>query len=182
MEEFADLPPRGLDGPLRSLAKQVLELGEHLFDGIEVGAVFGQEEQSGPDRPYRGPYCRTLVGTEVVHDDDIAGLERRNELRLDVEEKRLRVDRPVQHPGGLDPVVSECADERHRVPVACGCIAFQSLALRSPASERCHVRLGPCFVDEDEAGRVDTGLPLFPALTMPRNVRALLLVGERGFF
>ena len=43
VEQGADAPPCGLDGSLVGLAEQRLELGEDLFDRIEVGRVGRQE-------------------------------------------------------------------------------------------------------------------------------------------
>jgi hypothetical protein len=46
-EEGSDLSPGVFDGSLGGFAEQRLELGEDLFDGIEVGAVLRQEEEAG---------------------------------------------------------------------------------------------------------------------------------------
>jgi DNA replication protein DnaC len=46
----------------------------------------------------------------------------------------------------------------------------------------CHVGLGPGLVDEDQACGVDPGLVFFPLLTPSRDVGAILLAGEHGFF
>jgi hypothetical protein len=43
VEELADAPPGRFDRPLGGFAKPRLELGKNLLDGIEVGAVGGQE-------------------------------------------------------------------------------------------------------------------------------------------
>jgi len=159
MEKVADLPPRGLDGALRSLAKQVLELGEYLFGGIDVGAVFGQEEQSGPDSSYRGPYCRALVGTApsgkglsmitispgLSVGTSCVSMQMRNACALtglsDTQGATIRSFRSA-------PMKSlpRTQIRGHRVPVACGRMAFQPLAIRPPSSERGHVGLCPGLV------------------------------------
>ena len=41
------MPPCGFDGARLGLAQEVLELGEDLLDGIEVGRVGRQEEELG---------------------------------------------------------------------------------------------------------------------------------------
>ena len=49
-ERIEDLPDGvadGLDGSLGLLAQEMFELGEELFDRVEVGRVFGQEEEPG---------------------------------------------------------------------------------------------------------------------------------------
>ena len=44
VEELADLAPGGFDIAGLGFSDHVFELGEDLFDGIEVGAVRRQEE------------------------------------------------------------------------------------------------------------------------------------------
>jgi hypothetical protein len=47
LEQPADALPSRLDGSCRSVSQQRLELGEHLFDRVEVRTVGRQEEQLG---------------------------------------------------------------------------------------------------------------------------------------
>jgi hypothetical protein len=52
----------------------VLELGEELFDRIEVGRVFRQKQQPCAGGADRLAHRLALVAAEVVEDDDVAGL------------------------------------------------------------------------------------------------------------
>jgi hypothetical protein len=45
-QQLADSVANGIGGSGAGLAQQRFELGEHLFDGIEVGRVFRQEDQA----------------------------------------------------------------------------------------------------------------------------------------
>ena len=45
-------------------------------------------------------------------------------------------------------------EERRRLPVAVGHAGQQTLPLGRPPPRTSHVRLGPCFVDEDEPIRI----------------------------
>ena len=54
-------------------AHPVLDLGEGLFDGIEVGAVGRQEPEPGADGFDRVADALGFVTSQVVHDDDVAG-------------------------------------------------------------------------------------------------------------
>jgi len=67
----------------------MFELGEHLFDGIEVGAVGRQEDEVGAFGSDDGASGLAFVAAEVVQDDDIARGESRGENLLDVEEEDL---------------------------------------------------------------------------------------------
>jgi len=52
-KECADPLPGGIDGAFGGFAHEVLELGEDLLDGIEIGAVGRQEHKAracAPDR------------------------------------------------------------------------------------------------------------------------------------
>jgi hypothetical protein len=60
--------------------------------------------------------------------------------------------------------------------------AAQPLALRPPASQWGHVGLDPGLVDEDQALRVEAGLPETPSLALAGNISARLLEGEQRFF
>ena len=62
-----------------------LELGEHLFDRVEVGAAGWREQQAGACASDRRAHCFDFVAAEVVRDEDVAAAERRNHLRFDVD-------------------------------------------------------------------------------------------------
>ena len=64
--------------------RKALNLGEGHLDGIEVGAVGRQEAQFCAgllDRLSGGGW---LLGGQIVHDDDVAGLEGRDQDLLDI--------------------------------------------------------------------------------------------------
>jgi hypothetical protein len=50
----------------------VFEFCKDLPDGVEIGRVFGQEEELGAGRADEGSYGFALVAAEIVHDDDVA--------------------------------------------------------------------------------------------------------------
>jgi hypothetical protein len=45
---------------------------------------------------------------EVVHDDDVAGLEGGDENLVDIEPEAFAVDRPVDEPWRVDAVMAQC--------------------------------------------------------------------------
>jgi hypothetical protein len=94
---------RACDG----VSQQVLKFGEDLLDRVQVGGVFGQQEQPatcGPDCVADG---RAFVTAEVIHDHQITGMERRPKDLFDIGPEPLAVDRAIQQPGRFDPVVSQ---------------------------------------------------------------------------
>lgn len=59
------------------LAQPVLDLGEELLD-IEIGGVLRQEEKSSAGLADGSPERVGLVRAEIVHHDDVDGLELRH--------------------------------------------------------------------------------------------------------
>ena len=115
------------DGVLGSgggLAQPVLELGEEHLDRVQVGGVLGQEEEpraGGADGlADRG----ALVRAEIVHDDDVAGPERRHQDLLDVEPEALAVDRAVEEPGASTRSQRSAARKVMVFQWPCGTAAF----------------------------------------------------------
>lgn len=50
VDQPADGVPETFDGPLGGFSQESFKFGEHLFDGIEVGAVGRQEEEARAGR------------------------------------------------------------------------------------------------------------------------------------
>jgi len=119
---------------------------------------------------------------EIVHDDDVARLQGRDENLVDVEAEALAVDRSLEQPWRLDPIVAQGGEEGHGRPATMRHLGWQALAERPPAAQRSHVGLGPGFVDEDEPGRIDATLVGGPLLAPPRYVRAIALAGDQRLF
>lgn len=87
----------------------MLDLGKGLFDRIEVRRIGWQEPEprtGGFDQLTDG--CR-LMAAEIVHDDDVAWLEHRDQLLLDIGAKTLAVNRSVEDTGGCKLIVSQSA-------------------------------------------------------------------------
>ena len=61
-------------------------------------------------------------------------------------------------------------------------LGYKPAAFRPPAAQRCHIRLDPSLVDEDETGRIDAGLMRLPVLAFTRDVWPILLAAEQAFF
>ena len=182
VEDVADRLADGFDAAPCSLSQPVLELGEELLDRIEVGRVFRQEEALGAGLSDGRPHGLALVRAEIVHDDDVAGLEGGHEHGLDIEAEALAVDRPVDEPWRGDGIVAQCSQERHGLPVAVLHLGLDAFPDRRPAVERRHVGLGPGLVDEHQAGRIDAVLIEKPLRPPARHVWTLLLGRDQRLF
>ncbi len=182
VEKLTDGLADGFGGSARGLTQQVLELGEHLLDRIEIWGVFGQEERLGAGATDGLAHGFALVTTQIVHDDDVAGLERRDEGVLDVALEAGAVDRAVEQPRGVDAIMAQRGQERHGLPSAPRHLGLEPVAPRRPSPERRHVGLGPRLVDEDQALRIDALAILDPLRPSSPDVEAILFAGQHGFF
>jgi len=122
------------------------------------------------------------MATEIVHDDDVAGRERRHEELLDIGGKAHAVDRTVKHAWGIDPVMAQRGKEGERPPFTEWGMGNQLLPARRPATDRGHVRLRPSLIDKDETPGVKPSLIFLPLLASSRNRWPGLLLGEQAFF
>jgi hypothetical protein len=175
---------RQVASTVRSAAffEERLELGEELLDRVEVGAVGRQEEQLGAGLADCLAHGAPFVAAEIVHDDDVAGLQGGNEELLDIGEEASAVDRPVDHAGGIDAVVAQRGQEGHRAPAAVRHFGDEPRAAQRAAVAARHVGLGPGLVDEDQPRRIELALMQLPSGPLPRHVSAILLAGVHAFF
>lgn len=134
-------------------------------------------------RPPEGPaHGLALVRAEVVHDDDVTRSEGRDENLLDIEAEAVAVDRAVDEPWRLDPVMTQGRQEGHGLPAAMRHLGRQALAARRPSPERRHISLGPGLVEEHQAGSVDPALIRLPLQAPPRDVGTITLAGDQRLF
>src|SRR6202140_5964204 len=101
---------------------------------------------------------------------------------LDVDLEALTVDRAIENPRCLDPIVAQCGQEGCGLPVAMRDFGRQPAAARRPAPQGCHVGLGPGLVDEDQALRLDLALILLPLRAPAGDVRTAAFAGGGAFF
>jgi hypothetical protein len=174
--------PCCFDSSLGGLPEQGFQLGEHLLDRIEIGTVGRQEEKVRADCTDGSAHGMALVATEIVHDDDVAGLERRYEELLDIGFEAFAVDRSIKDARRLDPVVPQGRKECEGLPMPVWHLSAQALAFRPPAVGTDHIGLGPSLIDEDEAGGINLSLMPLPACPSSRDVGPVLLAGQQRFF
>ena len=153
-----------------------------LRSRIEVGAVRRQEDQPRVDGADSPPDRDPFVGAEIVHNDDIAGLECWHQHLLDIGAEAHAIDWPVDDAGRSDPVVPEGRKEGHRAPMAVRDLSLEWGPTSPPAMGTSHVGLCPRLIDEDETSRIDFKLVPLPPCTAAGDVRAILLGREHGFF
>jgi len=95
-----------VDGALLGRVHPALDLGEGLFDGIEVGRVWRKIPEPCAGRFNQAAQGHRLVAAEIIYDDDIAWLKLRNENLLNIGAEAFAVDRAVEQARSGEAVAS----------------------------------------------------------------------------
>jgi hypothetical protein len=90
----------------------VLEFGEGLFDGVQVGAVGGQKQEAGTGCADGLSHRVSLVAAEVVEHDDVAWLQGWDQHLRHPGVEGLAIDGTVEHAWRIDPIAPQGGDER----------------------------------------------------------------------
>jgi len=81
-------------------------------------------------------YGLGFVRPEIIHDHDVAGFKRGDQDPFDINEEAFAVDRPVEEPWGIDPILAERGEESRGVPMAKRCLVDQALTGLGPSPGR----------------------------------------------
>ena len=182
IEQSSNSSPGCFDSSLGGLSEQGFKLGEHLLDGIEIGTIGRQEEKPRADSTDGPAHGMALVAAEIVHDDDVAGLERRHQELLDIGFEAFAIDRSIKDARRVDPVVPQGGKECECLPMPVWGLSAQALPSRPPAMGADHVGFCPGLINEDEAGGINLSLMPFPACPSARDVGPVLLGRQQRFF
>ena len=167
-QDGADIFPQIVPASRLVLPQEALELGERLLDRIGIGAAGRKERKMGARAPDRGAHRFGLVAARSVHDDDVASIGRRDQLRFDIGPEGVAVGRTVQNPGSVDPVLPQSGHECEGSPMAEG----------APAVPGRHVGLHAGLVDEDQLARIRPALKALPPLAAALHVGPVALVRD----
>jgi hypothetical protein len=181
-EDVSDAVGDFVEGSFLGLAQEVFEFGEDLFNGIEVRAVGWEVDESCANASECPPDGMCLVAAEIVHDDNVAWLQCRNQELLHIAEEALAVDRAIHQAGGGDGIRPEGSKEGLCLPMAMRHAGDEPLALVAPTPQRGHIGLGPSLVDEDQSADINPGLMLAPAFALAGDVRPGLFIPTNRFF
>ena len=172
----------GFVGSRSGFSQEGFELGEDLLDGVEIGRVFRQKNETRTDVSDRPSHGLSLVGAEVVQDHDVAWLKGGREELFDIGAEAFAVDRPVEQAGRFDAVVAQRGEEGRGLPPAMRNLVDEALSLRRPAAQAGHVGLRPGLVDEDQSPGIDEALIGSPSSAVAAYVGAILLARDEGLF
>ena len=133
-----------------------LQFGERHLDRIEIGTVGREEEEPCSARFDDLMRLLAFVAREVVEDDDVARIEGRRELGLDVDLEDLARHRAVDDPGSGQAVAAQACDERLRLPVAERGTSLEPLPVKRAATQARQLRGGGRLINEDQPVRLLT--------------------------
>ncbi len=129
--------------------------------------------------------ARAFVDVEIGKDDDVAGAQRRGELGLDIGVEGRAVDGALDDPGRHQFMATQAGDEGLGVPFSERRIGDEPLTARASSTQRGHVGLDTCFVDEDEPrrlGRHQRLAMVAPLMPGRLHVGPFLLRCQKRFF
>ena len=164
-----------------ALRSRCLSLAKTCSIG-QVGRVFWQEEEFRADRTDKLANCFAPVAAEVIQDDDITGSKDGQENLLDIGAKAHAIDRPLDEPWRIDPVMAQGCQEDHGFPAAVRNLGGKPVPARRPSAQRGHVGPGPGLVDEDQPLSFDATLILCPLGSPPRHVGTIAFASHHAFF
>jgi hypothetical protein len=153
-----------------------------LLDGIQVGAVGGEIERNCSARLDCFFDSIDFVDADVVHEHDVALLQRRSETLFGIGLEHLAGHRSFEHEGRGDAIMAQGGDESDGLPVAVRHFLDQPFALRCSPVEAGNRRRNAGFIDEDKPLRIEPWLLFLQTLTCGGDVRPVLLGGPQTFF
>lgn len=174
--------PQFFDCSGGSLAELGFELGEDLFDWVEVRTVGRQVVKVRALRFDGLADALDLVGGQIIHDDDVAGFQGGNKELLRPGPESLAIHGPIQRHGSGEAVVAKGCEERGCAPMAVRCFHQQPVTDGTAATAAHHVGCKAGLVDEGETVDVEGGLLFHPIFTRCLDVRPVLLGGVKSFF
>ena len=181
-EEFADPAAQIWHGTFSRFAQQSLELAERLLDGIEIWRVLGEVEEFRSHGLDGFGDAVDFMGSDVVHDDDVAGMQGGHETLFDIGEEGLAVHRSFDNERSNQLVMAQACDEGDRLPMSMGRVIDQSLAAWTTSSRSHHVGADGRLIEKHQSGRVEQALSPDPTSTRSGYVGSVLLVGVQRFF
>ena len=119
---------------------------------------------------------------EVVGDDDVAGLQRRDENLFDVGEKARAVDRAIEDAGRRESGHPQRREKRARLPPRARSVIMDALAAQGAAIPSKQIGGDAGFAEKDEAHRIPGRRGGVPDAARGRDVRPIVFGRPYRFF
>ena len=178
----ADRVPQDLPRATARLPQDRLQLRKRQFNRIEIGTVFRQKPELGADVLNGPPDRWTLVTGQIVHDDDVAGGERRRQDLFDVGEEARAIDGAIKHGGRGKAGDAQRAEKRRRVPAPIWRVVGDAGAVETAAVAPNQIRTDATFIEKDEARGIEGGRRGKPGYPREDDVSAIVFRCAYRFF
>lgn len=176
----------GVGGALQGVssepAEDGFELGEELFDRVEIWTVGRKVDQNCTPSFDGFSHAGNLVNGDIVHEHDVTSFQGWSEYLFDVGAERLAVHRAFEHERRRHAVVAQRGDQCPGLPVAVQHLLDQAFAARGAAVEAGDAARDAGFIDENEPSGIEPWLPLSQGLAIGCDVRSILLGRVQAFF
>ena len=181
-EASADRVPQHFARSAAGLPEDGFQFRKGVLDRIEIGTVFREKPETRADPFNRAADSRTLVTRQVVHDDDVAGCERRGQDLLDVSEEAGAVDRAIKHGRRGEARDAERREKRRGVPAAIWRMVGHAGAVEAAPISPHEVGPHATFIKKYEARRIELGRRGVPRGPGERDVSAVVFGRAYRFF
>lgn len=125
---------------------------------------------------------RHLVRAEIVGDDDVARVERRDENLFDVGEEARAVDRAIENTWCGQPSHPECREKRTGLPPRARRVVMDALAAQGATVPAEQIGGDARFVEKDEARGIPGRRRGVPRDARGRDVRPVVFGRPYRFF
>src|ERR1700674_2604768 len=156
--ERANCSVETLNSPRGDLAQQGFEFAVRHLDGIEVGRVLWQVTNCCPRFFNRFPDSGDLVGSVVIHHDNVVAAKRWNQALLDIGQEYLSAHGSLDHHWRDHFVVTQGGHEGDRLPCSKRDTADQPDAPRRTSSEPYHIGADRSLVDKHQSSGIKHAL------------------------
>lgn len=156
-------------------AQAVFYFAPHQFDWIEIGTVRGLVMQF--DARVIKQFLNRLrfMCGKIVHDNDGVGAQFGDKHLLNVGFERQPVHRSIQYHRGDGGFPCDGRDQRRCVPVSMRCIVEYALTFLRTTIKSNHIGFSACFIQEDQAARVNSSQPPAKLFTLEGYIFTPLL-------
>ena len=167
----------GRKGAGLEYAESLFELGPAFFDWVEVGRVGWKIEQPGPGLADAFGYAIDFMCGQVVHDNNLTGLELWAENMIEVSQKNVSIGSRFDCHGGDPAGNADRAQYSQRLPAACRNAFTKPRDAHDATVASRHFRRDTAFVEEDELRRIDLFDFFLPEFSLSFDSFGILLCG-----
>jgi hypothetical protein len=182
LEGISDGVLEGVDGSGGGFAQAGFELGIRILDRVEIRRIGWQQQEVGAAGLDQGADGEAFMCRQIVHHDDVAGIEGRRQHLFDIGAESGGIHRPVECHRCSQGGAAQCGGEGRGQPMTVGDRGAAALTTFGAAVKPRHLGRGAGLVDEDQLVGIKLWGELTPSLARRRNVGSILLGRMRAFF